>query len=55
MKRRYGYVSDNYKKWDVEVDITSVTSATSKHNQLDDQEQDARVILSGNGELLGFC
>ena len=33
--RRYGFLTDNYKRWDVvEVDIETITQATSKHNTL---------------------
>lgn len=47
MKRRYGYVTDSYKKWDVvEVDIETVLSTVSKRNRLGDREQNTRVIIS---------
>ena len=46
MKRRYGYVTQNYMKWDVvEVDIETVIYVASKYESLDDREHDARVIL----------
>lgn len=55
MKRRYVYVTGNYKKWDVvEMDIETIISAASKHNQLNDREQATRVILSKNAGLFGF-
>lgn len=53
MKRRYGYVTENYAKWDVvEVDISTVLFATSKHNRLDDREQNARVTISKDAKIL---
>lgn len=55
MKRRYGYVTDNYKKWDVvEVDVETLVFAASKYNQLDNRERDARVILFGIVEVVNF-
>lgn len=51
--RRYGYVTENYKKWDVvEVDIESIISAAKKHNKLDDREQNLRLELAGKWEAL---
>ena len=44
--RRYGYVTDNYKQWDVvEVDIDSIAQAAGKQNPLDDNERETRVII----------
>ena len=41
-KRRYGYVTDNYKIWDVvEVDIETVLSTVSQQHRLSDREQNA--------------
>ena len=37
-----------------EMDIQTINSTTSKYNRLNCQEQDARVILSGNAELFDF-
>lgn len=38
--RRYGYITDNYKKWDVvEVDIETVTRAAAKYNKLQGKEE----------------
>ena len=46
MKRRCGYVTDNYKKWDVvEVDIETVLSSVSQQHRLSDREQNARVTI----------
>ena len=47
MKRRYGYVTENYKKWDVvEVDIELILATVSKRKRLGDSEQNDRVNLS---------
>lgn len=36
--RRYGYVTDNYKRWDVvEVEIETVARAAGKFNKLDNR------------------
>ena len=36
--RRYGYITDNYKRWDVvEVNIEDVTEAAGKFNKLEDR------------------
>ncbi|KAF6223486.1 hypothetical protein HO133_000329 [Letharia lupina] len=53
MKRRYGYVTDNYKKWDVvEVDVETLVFAASKYNQLDNRERDARLELAATWQVL---
>ena len=45
--RRYGYVTDNYRKWDVvEVDIEDVTQAASAFNKLSEKIKEDRVLLS---------
>ena len=42
--RRYGYITDRYKKWDVvEVDIEAITTATAEHNSLSKSEKEQRV------------
>lgn len=42
--RRYGYVTENYKKWDiVEVNIETVTQAAGEQNKLNDKEKEDRV------------
>lgn len=42
--RRYGYITDQYKKWDVvEIDIEAVTEATAEHNSLSKSEKEQRV------------
>ena len=47
MKRRYGYVTDNYKKWDVvEIDVETVLSTVNIRNRFNDREQNARVTIS---------
>ena len=44
--RRYGYVTDNYKRWDVvEVDIETVTKAAGEHNTLNRKEKNDRVMF----------
>lgn len=51
--RRYGYVTDNYKRWDVtEIDVGTIISATSRHNKLDDREKDTRLELAAAWEVL---
>lgn len=43
--RRYGYVTDNYKKWDVvEVNIEDVIHATSEFNKLSEKRKQDRVL-----------
>lgn len=43
--RRYGYVTDRYKKWDVvEVDIDTVAECASKLNSLDGSQKEQRVL-----------
>ena len=45
--RRYGYVTDNYRKWDVvEVDIEDVVQAAGEFNKLSGQRKEDRVLLS---------
>ena len=49
--RRYGYIIDSHKKWDVvEIDTTSVLQIARATNQLTDTEIDQRVsqTLAGN-------
>lgn len=42
--RRYGYVTDRYKKWDVvEIDIEDVKQAAFTQNALSDQQLQQRV------------
>lgn len=44
MKRRYGYVTEDYKKWDVvEVHIETIFSTVSQKHRLRDRDQNARV------------
>lgn len=44
--RRYGYITDRYKRWDVvEVDIKTITQATAEYNNLTDREKEQRVNL----------
>ena len=36
--RRYGYITDNYKKWDVvEIPMETITRTVSEYNKLDEQ------------------
>ncbi len=45
--RRYGYVTDNYRKWDVvEVDIEDVIQAVHAFNKLSEKRKEDRVLLS---------
>lgn len=42
--RRYGYITDNAKQWDVvEVDRETVVHAASEHHQLSEREKIQRV------------
>ena len=44
--RRYGYVTNNYKKWDVvEVDIEDVVQAAGEFNKLSGKRKEDRVLL----------
>ena len=46
--RRYGYVTDIYKQWDVvEIDIDLITQASSQYNKLTDKEKGERVCSIG--------
>lgn len=48
--RRYGYVTDNYRKWDVvEVDIEDVVQAAGGLNELSEKRKEDRVLLSFKG------
>ena len=43
--RRYGYVTDRYKKWDVvEISIASISSSCATIYQLSEDEKNERVI-----------
>jgi len=58
--RRYGYVTDNYKKWDVvEIDVETMTKAACEYNKLDDNEKEGRVkclfVWLGECELADLC
>lgn len=44
--RRYGYITDNSKKWDVvELDRNMVLQIASQHHNLKDSERNQRVSL----------
>ena len=44
--RRYGYVTDNYKPWDVvEIDVQAVVEVASAHNGLSGNQQETRASL----------
>lgn len=48
--RRYGYITDNARKWDVvELDLQTLVQAACEHNNLDEIEKERRVsrILHG--------
>ena len=48
--RRYGFVTDNYRKWDVvEVDIEDVVQAASGLNELSEKRKEDRVRFSFKG------
>ena len=43
--RRYGYITDRYKKWDVtEIDIESVVEAANEYKNLDEKDKESRVL-----------
>ena len=45
--RRYGYVTENYKRWDVvEVSIETVTRAAGKFNELKEKVRKLRNLFS---------
>lgn len=45
--RRYGYITDNAKKWDVvELDAEAVVQTACKHNKLDEGRMERRVSCS---------
>ena len=45
--RRYGYITDNAKKWDVvELDVETVVQTACKHNKLDEGRMERRVSCS---------
>lgn len=45
--RRYGYVTDNYRTWDVvEVNIEDVMKAASEFNKLSEKRKEDKVLLS---------
>ena len=44
--RRYGYITDNYKKWDVvELDIETIVSIADSHMSFHESQKKARVSL----------
>ena len=44
--RRYGYITDNYKKWDVvEIDAETVIEVAGACNELTESQIEARVSL----------
>ncbi len=66
--RRYGYVTDNYKKWDVvEIDVQTVVSIAGAHINLQKSQMEARVsymmllnettlsLLSFSSRTIGRC
>lgn len=51
--RRYGYITDNARKWDVvELDLESVVQAACEHNNLDESERERRVSCILHGTLI---
>ena len=58
--RRYGYITDRYKKWDVvELDIQTVIDAVDAHIGLNESQKEARVsfmvLLSDMTLTLASC
>ena len=50
--RRYGYITDNYRKWDVvEVNIEDVIQAASEFNKLSEKRKEDRVLYPSGIEL----
>lgn len=50
--RRYGYVTDKYRKWDVvEVNIEDVIRAASEFNKLSERRKEAKVLYPSGIEL----
>ena len=50
--RRYGYVTDNYRKWDVvEINIEDVIQAASEFNNLSEKRKEDRVLYPSGIEL----
>ena len=42
--RRYGYITDNARKWDVvELDLETLVRAACEHNNIDESEKERRV------------
>ena len=53
--RRYGYVTDNYREWDVvEVDVETLVQAAGKLNELKVQVSDIFVLLPDTGLASNF-
>ena len=47
--RRYGYVTNNAKIWDVvELDSMTVIRIASEHHRLNDSERNRRVIFAAS-------
>jgi SET domain-containing protein 6 len=45
--RRYGYITDNAKKWDVvELDIETIVQTAREYRNLDEREMERRVTWS---------
>lgn len=43
--RRYGYITDNARKWDVvELDLETLVQAAGEHNDLKESEKERRVL-----------
>ena len=44
--RRYGYITDNARKWDVlELDFETLVQAACEHNSLNESEKERRVLI----------
>lgn len=47
--RRYGYITDNAKIWDVvELDSMTVIQIASEHHNLNESERNGRVIFAAS-------
>ena len=56
--RRYGYITENYKKWDVvEIDIETIVNTADAHIGLEGSLKEARVssMMALNGITLSLC
>ncbi|KAL9129133.1 MAG: hypothetical protein Q9217_002343 [Psora testacea] len=51
--RRYGYVTDNYKNWDVvELPLTVICESAAKYNPLSEEDKERRLELADDWEVI---